>query len=150
MGSVSPIDVLNYCIQHSPGSLGLFALGQRVREVKFKVRPVKSGGCYHRPGGPQLLADMIPAATGCECRETHDSAERCSVCGQLVPYHDFPSRRLRVAMVTVELPEAVGVNLKGPEEGRDFIIAFTVDRAIFDRLERQAASGLVLPPGAQI
>lgn len=146
MGSVSPIDVLNYCIQHSPGSLGLFALSQRVCEVKFKVRPVKSGGCYHRPSGEEDIVGVI----GCECREIHSAKEKCSACGQFVPYHDFPSRRLRVAMVTVELPEAVGVNLKGPEEGRDFIIAFTVDRAIFDRLERQAASGLVLPPGAQI
>lgn len=59
----------------------------------------------------------------------------------------------RTALVLVELPERVGVNLKGPDAGQDFLIAFSIDRAVYDAFLRRReveASGLILPPGAKM
>lgn len=59
----------------------------------------------------------------------------------------------RVAKVTFELPERVGENLRGPEPDQALLVAFSIDRAIYDQFLRQvklAESGIVLPPGAQI
>jgi hypothetical protein len=48
------------------------------------------------------------------------------------------------------MPERVGVNLKGPDEDRDLYVMFVIDRAVADRFDRMAASGIILAPEVEI
>jgi hypothetical protein len=123
----TPVDVLNYCIAHAPEALRLYAFGPRVKKVRFrkvvKVAEKVEGAVVGADGRPVVVV------TSQDRRNLEPG---------------------RTALVLVELPEEAGAALKGPEPTRDWFILFQVDRAVFDRLQRQAASGLVLPPGAQI
>jgi hypothetical protein len=128
MSEPSPIDVINYCIEHCPDALGVIAFGPRVKKVKFIKRRVR-----------------MPAEID---RRPAKRSDPVDVEAELFPKHRFED--VRTALVLAEMPERVGVNLKGPAENQDFYIMFVVDRAVYDRLQRQAASGLILPPGVQI
>lgn len=123
----SPVDVLNYCIANAPEALRLYAFGPRVKRVRFRKVVVAK----EKPEGLVVGADGRPVAV------VTSQGRR-----NLEPG--------RTALVLVELPEEAGEALKGPEQTRDWFILFQVDRAVFDQVQRQAASGLVLPPGARI
>jgi len=56
----------------------------------------------------------------------------------------------RVSLVTFGLPERVGENLRGAEEDQAFLVAFSIDRAVYEAFVRRATSPIILPPGAQI
>lgn len=158
-------ELLNYCVSHQPGALGVFALNSRVKEIRMPRQPAASGSCFHRPSEVPLQAKLTATVNGevhvvetleriCDqCGEAHALAELCSQCGEAVPYHDFPGREPRIALITLEFPERVGKNLKGPEEDRAFLVCFHIDRAVYDQFIRRsqlADSGLVLPLGAKI
>lgn len=138
-------ELLNFCLQQHPEALGIFALNPRVREVRMPRKAAPSGTCFHKPSG---MEDAVGIFGGCECGVAHSRAEQCAVCDAWVPYHDFPGREPRVTLLTLELPERVGQNLRGAEEDHAFLVAFSIDRAVYDAFTRRAASPIILPAGA--
>lgn len=136
---VNLFELLNFCLQQHPDALGIFALNPRVREITMPRQSAPSGTCYHRPNGSG------PAFTPpCQiCGENHPKVEGCSACGEQVPYHAFPGRGPRCTLLTLELPGRVGENLRGPEGDHAFLVAFSIDRAVYDSYLRQ--QGLALP-----
>lgn len=92
--------------------------------------------------------DATHSAACATCGEEHPVAEKCSRCEKMIPYHEFPGREPRVTLLTVELPERVGQNLKGAEEDHAFLVAFSIDRAVCDSFVRRASSPIILPAGA--
>lgn len=143
--NVNLFELLNFCLQQHPEALGVFALNPRAREVRMPRKAAPSGGCFHRPSGEQ---DLVGAVLSCWCDTPHGRAERCTACGEMIPFHDFPGREPRVTFLTLELPERVGQNLKGAEEDHAFLVAFSIDRAVYDEFTRRAASPIILPAGA--
>lgn len=120
-------ELLNYVVERQPSALGILVLNERARRVKF-----------HKV--------MVPAKLAAEPISGKEKAMRGGQ-GALALQ---PERR---ALVTFELPERVGVNLKGPEPDQALLVAFSIDRAVYDeyvRRARLAESGIVLPPGATI
>lgn len=143
--SINLFELLNFCLQQHPEALGIFALNPRVVEVRMPRKPAPSGGCFHRPSGEE---DAVGILGACWCGVEHSRKEKCARCGEWVLFHEFPGRESRVTLLTVELPERVGQNLKGPEEGHAFLVAFSIDRAVYDQFARRAASPIILPAGA--
>lgn len=161
---INLFELLNFCLQQHPEALGIFALNPRVVEVRMPRKPAPSGGCFHQPSGEEDAVGVLggilldPAdiervngqrvQQGCWCGNEHSRKEKCARCGEWVLYHEFPGREPRVTLLTVELPERVGQNLKGPEEGHAFLVAFSIDRAVYDSFVRRASSPIILSAGA--
>jgi hypothetical protein len=141
--NVSLFELLNFCLQQHPDALGIFALNPRVREIRMPRKPAPSGTCFHRPDGS---GPTFAPPCGI-CGENHATVEGCSACGRTIPYHDFPGREPRVTLLTLELPECVGQNLSGAEEDHAFLVAFSIDRAVYDQFARRAASPIIMPAG---
>src|ERR1044071_10021756 len=112
----SPIDLINYCLQHEPQSLGLLFLTYRVQSVHFKKLPLPKSSCRHVPSGEEGSVKIVG---GCDCGQPHSLSERCQACGEWVNYHGFKGRECRVALVEFELPERIGANLQLEPANRD-------------------------------
>jgi len=141
--AVNFFDLINFCLEQHPEWLGIYSLNDRIRNVRTPRKPAPSGACFHKPSGEFDLVGTIE----CACGETHARSERCYGCGELIPYHGFPGREPRITLLTVEMPENVGENLRGPEEERAFLVAFSIDSAAYDEFVRRSASPIILPAG---
>jgi len=126
-----------------------------VQVVRFdttilEVRTVQAPPAYtctsasklHTPSGRETA---FASTVGCPCGVSHGSKEYCPGCGNLVPWHDFPGRGLRSAILVSEAPARVGDNLKGPAEKRDTYLLLHIPRATADAFDEQATRRIVLP-----
>jgi hypothetical protein len=101
------------------------------------------GSKLHAPSGETQLRG------GCLlCGENHGGPdERCATCGEMIPYHAFPGRGLKRALLVVDAPTATGENLQGPAEERDAYMLVQIPRATLDAFDEQASRRIILPGG---
>lgn len=143
----NPFDLIQFALW--AGGVQVVNFGATVREVRTVQAPpaftCTSASKLHTPSGAFEVGDMF-CGDACPCGEVHGGPnERCSTCGQMVPYHAFPGRGLRQALLVVGAPAGVGNNLKGPPEERDFFLLIHIPRAAGDEFDRQMSSPIVIP-----
>lgn len=122
-----------------------------VQVVRFdgtilEVRTVQAPPAYTCTSASKLHAPSGVCGGGHPLAPSDEQPlERCSVCGMMVPWHDFPGRGLRSAILVSEAPARVGDNLKGPIEERDTYLLLHIPRATADAFDEQASRRIVLP-----
>lgn len=140
--SADPLRLIQFALQAGV-PIQIINFGGAVEGVRFRRKHPPSGSCCHVETGE---FDALGAL--CDCRESHSARERCSRCGEMVPYHEFPGREPLVAELTVAAPAAVGRILQGPPEQQDYLILIHVPRVAGDAMDSPVERPrIILPPG---
>lgn len=140
--SADPLRLIQFALQ-AGYPIQIINFGGAVKEVQFRRKAPPSGSCFHRETGE---VDLVGAL--CDCGQPHSARERCATCGEMVPYHDFPGRELRVAELTVEAPAGVGRILEGPPAEQDYLILIHIPRVAGDAMDSPIERPrVILPPG---
>lgn len=140
--SADPLKLIQWALQNGY-PVQMVDFGRTVKEVRFRRKLPPSGTCYHQPSGETDLVGVL----NCGCGQQHAARERCAACGEFVPFHDFPGREPRVAVLTVEAPAPVGEQLKGPAEDRDAFVLIHVPRAAVDEMDSPIERPKIVIPG---
>jgi hypothetical protein len=141
-----PLDLVLYALRSGDG-VQVVRFDSAIVEIKVAMtQPLytcSSLSKLHAPSGETQLRG------GCLlCGENHGGPdERCATCGEMIPYHAFPGRGLKRALLVVDAPAATGENLQGPTEERDAYMLVQIPRATLDAFDEAGSRRIILPGG---
>jgi hypothetical protein len=142
-----PLDLILYALRSGQG-VQVVRFDSAIVELRVAQTPptytCTSASKLHAPEG--LLHVGVQGAC-LVCREPHWPEECCATCGAMVPYHAFPGRGLKRALLVVDAPAATGENLQGPAEDRDGYLLVHIPRATLDAFDEEATRRIILPGG---
>lgn len=140
--SADPLRLIQFALS-SGRPIQVVNFAGAVKSIEYSRKVPASGTCFHRPSGEWNPMSVVD----CQCGATHPLTEICTACGEAVPYHNFPGREPRVAVITVQAPVTVGENLQRPPGEQDGFVLIHIPREAIDAMDSPiVAPSLILRP----